>query len=146
MMNNNMNGMNVNLAIGDKIKLVKPIGPLGENFVGDVYEITKYEGGMYYFECPYGMGCFTPNEFDNHFEMADDEECEKHDEIVDTWTAMVDAYHKAVNDMENRMNNERKRDEHKCDCRYLAVIALQMMKKKRMMILSSSQAMICPTM
>lgn len=118
MMNNNMNNNNVNLATGDKIKLVKPIGPLGEDFVGDVYEITKYEGGLYYFECPYGMGCFTPNEFDAHFVMADDEEYEKYDEIVDTWTAMVDAYHKAVNDMEDNEDNEYGHNEHECDCRY----------------------------
>lgn len=114
MMNNNMNNNNVNLSAGDKIKLVKPIGPLGEDFVGDVYEITKYEGGLYYFECPYGMGCFTPNEFDNHFVMANDEEYEKYSELADTWTAMVDAYHKAVNGMEDSHKHECHC--HNCDC------------------------------
>lgn len=116
MMNNNMNNNgNVKLAAGDKIKLVKPIGPLGESFVGDVYEITKYENGIYYFECPYGMGCFTPNEFDAHFELCDDDEYEKCDDVVDMWTAMVDAYHKAMNDM-NCENDERGCECHDCHC------------------------------
>lgn len=70
MMNNNMN---VTLSVGDKIKLIAPIGPLTDDFVGDVYDITKYENGIYWFECPYGMGCFTPNEFDAHFEIVEDE-------------------------------------------------------------------------
>lgn len=107
MMNNNMN---VNLAVGDKIKLVKPIGPLGEDFVGDVYEITKYENGLYYFECPYGMGCFTPNEFVAHFEMADDNESGEYDEIADMWAAMSDAYRKMMGEAEP------KHECHCCDC------------------------------
>lgn len=100
MMNNNMNGnFNFKLSAGDKIKLVAPIGPLGEDFVGDVYEITKYENGLYYFECPYGCGCFTPNEFDKHFEIANDEEHEQYDECKDVWNDMVQAYHEMMNKM-----------------------------------------------
>ncbi len=95
MMNNNMN---VNLSVGDKIKLVKPIGPLGKDFVGDVYEITKYENGLYYFECPYGMGCFTPNEFDNHFEIANENDGKKYDEHVSMWNDMVNAYREMIGD------------------------------------------------
>ena len=115
MMNNMNNNGNVNfkLSAGDKIKLVKPIGPLGEDFVGDVYEITKYENGLYYFECPYGMGCFTPNEFDNHFEMANDKESDEYEEIADMWAAMSDAYRKMMGDTED--NEKHDCCEHKCN-------------------------------
>lgn len=112
MMNNNMN---VNLAVGDKIKLVEPIGPLGEQFVGDVYEITKYENGLYYFECPYGMGRFTPNEFDAHFEIASEDEGEQYDEHISMWQDMVDAYRNMMAEKENE-NCDNDCCCHGCNC------------------------------
>lgn len=111
MMNNNMN---VNLAVGDKIKLVKPIGPLGEQFVGDVYEITKYENGLYYFECPYGMGCFTPNEFDAHFEIADENESGEYDKIADMWRDMVNAYRDMIEHGDCLCDENE--SSHDCEC------------------------------
>lgn len=114
MMNNKIkNNADFALSVGDKIKLVEPIGPLGTDFVGDVYEITKYDNGLYYFECPYGMGCFTPNEFDAHFEIATEDEGEKYDEHVSMWKDMVNAYREMI-DNDEYVNEDY--DCGKCDC------------------------------
>lgn len=117
MMNNNMNRGNINLSAGDKIKLVKPIGPLGEQFVGDVYEITKYENGIYWFECPYGHGCFTPNEFDAHFEVANENES---NECADMWHGLVEAYRQMIEHGDCLYGEDESdydcEDEPCCDC------------------------------
>ena len=55
------------LLIGDKIKLVNPIGEF--NRVGDVFDVTDIlDGGEILFSCSYGLGVMSYDEFERYFE------------------------------------------------------------------------------
>lgn len=54
---------------GDKIKLVQKIGNFDK--IGDVFKVIDVENGVITFECDYGKGSMSYNEFEKYFEKVE---------------------------------------------------------------------------
>ena len=64
---------------GDKIKLVQKLGNFDK--VGDVFTVTGVDSGVISFNCSYGTGCMTYDEFKKYFEKVENPVISKR-----TWT------------------------------------------------------------
>lgn len=60
---------------GDKIKLVQKISNFDK--VGDIFEVTGVDNGVVSFECNYGTGCMSYDEFEKYFEKVKKREWSK---------------------------------------------------------------------